>query len=92
MVLANVKQSISGTYHAIKQAKYACRYLDEAAYQFNRRFRLPELLPRLLRAMMLWKPCAETLPVVRVATGFYQLRLASFEQQTAALPTQVESA
>ena len=52
MVLANVKQSISGTYHAIKQAKYACRYLDEAVYQFNRRFRLPELLPRLLRAIV----------------------------------------
>lgn len=68
VVLANVKRSISGTYHAIKQAKYARRYLGEAAYRFNRRFRLPELLPRLLHAMVLCSPCAEAL--LRQASNF----------------------
>jgi hypothetical protein len=39
-VLSNVKRAISGRYHAIKHTKYARRYLAEAAYRFNRRFRL----------------------------------------------------
>lgn len=68
VVLANVKRSLSGCYHAIKQGKYARRYLAEAAYRFNRRFRLPELLPRLLRAMILCSPCAE--PTLRQASNF----------------------
>ena len=33
----------------MRQAKYARRYLAEAAYRFNRRFQLAELLPRLAR-------------------------------------------
>ena len=69
VVLSNVKRAISGCYHAIKQAKYARRYLAEAAYRFNRRFRLPEMLPRLLRAMTLCKPCPE--PILRAASNFY---------------------
>jgi hypothetical protein len=69
VVLANVKRAISGSYHAIRQAKYARRYLAEATYQFNRRFRLRELLPRLARAMMLCAPCAE--PSLRLATNFH---------------------
>jgi hypothetical protein len=56
VVLSNVKRSISGSYHAIKQAKYARRYLAEAAYRFNRRFRLADFVPRLLRAMILLRP------------------------------------
>ena len=51
-VLSNVKRSIGGSYHAIRLAKYARRYLGEAAYRFNRRFRLREMLPRLLHAMI----------------------------------------
>jgi len=39
VVMANVKRAISGCYHAMRQAKYARRYLAEAAYRFNRRFR-----------------------------------------------------
>lgn len=42
VVLGNLKRAISGTDHAIKQAKYARCYLGEAAYRFNRRFRLHE--------------------------------------------------
>lgn len=68
VLLSNVKRSIGGAYHAFKQHKYARRYLGEAAYRFNRRFRLPELVPRLLRAMVLCSPCAE--PALRQATNF----------------------
>lgn len=67
-VLSNVKRSLGGTYHAIKQGKYARRYLAEAAYRFNRRFRLREMLPRLLRAMIVCAPCAE--PILRAATNY----------------------
>ena len=69
IVLSNLKRSIDGAYHAIKQHKYARRYLAEAAYRFNRRFRLPEMLPRLLRAMAVCKPCAE--PVLRTASNYH---------------------
>ncbi len=69
VVLGNLKRAISGTYHAIKQAKYARRYLAEVAYRFNRRFRLHEMLPRLATAMMRCKPCPE--PRLRVASNFH---------------------
>ena len=69
VVLGNLKRAISGTYHAIKQAKYARRYLAEAAYRFNRRFRLREMLPRLATAMMRCKPCPE--PRLRAASNFH---------------------
>jgi hypothetical protein len=68
ILLGNVKRAISGRYHAIRQAKYARRYLAEAAYRFNRRFRLRELLPRLARAMMLCAPCPER--SLRLASNF----------------------
>jgi hypothetical protein len=81
-LLANVKRAISGSYHAIRQGKYARLYLAEAAYRFahplvgipspcwdNRRFRLREMLPRLARAMMLCKPHPE--PTLRMASNFH---------------------
>ncbi len=68
-LLGNVKRAISGRYHAIRQSKYARRYLAEAAYRFNRRFRLADLLPRLLRAMALCAPCPE--PILRAATNYH---------------------
>jgi hypothetical protein len=69
IVLGNVKRAISGRYHAVKQAKYARRYLAEAAYRFNRRFRLREMLPRLLRAMVVCAPCPEL--NLRLANNFH---------------------
>lgn len=69
VVLGNVKRAISGCYHAMRQAKYARRYLAEAAYRFNRRFRLAELLPRLARAMTLCKPWPE--PKLRAVDNFH---------------------
>lgn len=68
IVLSNVKRSIGGAYHSVKQHKYARHYLGEAAWRFNRRFRLRELVPRLLRAMILCGPCAE--PILRQASNF----------------------
>ena len=68
VVLGNVKRAISGRYHAVRQAKYARRYLAEAAYRFNRRFHLPSMLLRLVHAMMLCKPCSESR--LRTETNF----------------------
>lgn len=69
VVLGNLKRAISGVCHAIAQGKYARRYLAEAAYRFNRRFRLREMLPRLATAMMRCKPCPE--PVLHAASNFH---------------------
>lgn len=69
VLLGNVKRAISGCYHAMRQAKYARRYLAEAAYRFNRRFRLAELLPRLARAMTLCTPWPE--PKLRAVDNFH---------------------
>jgi ISXO2-like transposase domain len=43
--LRNLKTSLNGTYHAIKHAKYADRYLAEFAYRFNRCFDLAAMVP-----------------------------------------------
>ena len=55
-ILGNFKTGIAGTYHAFKFDKYAGRYLAEFQYRFNRRYRLQDLLPRLVRAMASAKP------------------------------------
>jgi transposase-like protein len=64
-MLGNLKTSLNGTYHAIKHAKYADRYLAEFAYRFNRRFDLAAMVPRLLRAAVTTKP--QPLSVLRVS-------------------------
>jgi transposase-like protein len=69
VLLGNLKRAISGRYHAIRQSKYARRYLAEAAYRFNRRFRLREMVPRLARALMLCKPRTES--ALRMASNFH---------------------
>ena len=43
----HIKSALRGTYHAIRP-KYAQRYLAEFEYRFNRRFDLPDIIPRLL--------------------------------------------
>ena len=55
-MLGNLKMALKGTYHAIDHAKYAHRYLAEFSYRFNRRFDLPAMVPRLLRAAVTTKP------------------------------------
>ena len=49
-VLSNLKTALAGTYHAVKFAKYAHRYLAEFQYRFNRRFNLRRILQRLVTA------------------------------------------
>ena len=46
-ILGNIKSALRGTYHAIRP-KYAQRYLAEFEYRFNRRFDLPDIIPRLV--------------------------------------------
>jgi len=45
-----LKDLIQGTYHGFKFDKYAARYLANLQYRFNRRFDLPTMIHRLLRA------------------------------------------
>lgn len=49
--LGNLKNSVRGTYHAIRP-KHVPRYLAAFAYRFNRRYDLGEMLPRLTRAAL----------------------------------------
>ncbi|MCU7849799.1 MAG: IS1595 family transposase [Candidatus Thiodiazotropha sp. (ex Lucinoma kastoroae)] len=46
-MLGNVKNSLLGTFHAIRE-KHVPRYLAEFEYRFNRRFNLPAMIERLL--------------------------------------------
>jgi hypothetical protein len=55
-VLSNLKTAMAGTYHAVKFAKYAHRYLAEVQYRFNRRFDLSSILRRLVRVAAITKP------------------------------------
>jgi transposase-like protein len=45
-MIGNIKNSIQGTYHGISD-QHAPRYLAEFCYRFNRRFKLPAMIPRL---------------------------------------------
>ena len=54
-VLGNVKNALTGTYHAIRK-QHASRYLAEFEYRFNRRYDLPSMLDRLLFASVKTTP------------------------------------
>ncbi|OLH45653.1 transposase, partial [Xanthomonas oryzae pv. oryzae] len=69
VVRGNVKRAIGGPYQAVGQAKYARRSLAEAAYRFNRRFDLKQMLPRLATALLRGTPCPER--VLRMASNFH---------------------
>jgi len=47
---ANLKNAITGTYHAFDFEKYAHRYLGKFQYRFNRRFDLADMFKRLVKA------------------------------------------
>ena len=55
-MLSNLKTAMAGTYHAVKFAKYAHRYLAEVQYRFNRRFDLRSILQRLVRVAAITEP------------------------------------
>jgi hypothetical protein len=46
-VLGNVKNSLHGTYHAVRE-KHLPRYLAEFHYRFNRRYELEKMIPRFI--------------------------------------------
>ncbi len=58
-VLSNLKTALSGTYHAVKFAKYAARYLAEVQFRFNRRYDLRAILQGLVRAAIASPPHRE---------------------------------
>ena len=49
-VLGNIKRAMDGRYHAIRQHKYARRYLNEATWRFNRRGTMPNIMHKLIVA------------------------------------------
>lgn len=51
-LIGNVKTALTGTYHAIKFAKHANRYLAEVQFRFNRRYNLRTILGGLLDALV----------------------------------------
>ena len=59
-ILGNLKSALRSSYHAVRP-KYAQRYLSEFQYRFNRRFDLPQLIPRLATAALRTPPLPEKL-------------------------------
>ena len=54
-MIGNVKNAITGTYHAINP-KHLPRYLAEFCYRYNRRFQLEDMLPRFAYIAMRTPP------------------------------------
>ena len=65
-ILGNVKNAMLGTYHTVRP-KYAQRYLAEFEYRFNRRFDLPDIIPRLVYVALRTPPMPERLLKLRLA-------------------------
>ena len=61
-----IKTALRGTYHAIRP-KYAQRYLSEFEYRFNRRFDLPDIIPRLAYVALRTPPLPERLLKLNLA-------------------------
>ena len=62
----HIKSALRGTYHAIRP-KYAQRYLSEFEYRFNRRFDLPDIIPRLVYVALRMPPMPERLLKLNLA-------------------------
>ena len=65
-ILGNVKSALRGTCHAIRP-KCAQRYLSEFECRFNRRFDLPDIIPRLACVALRTPPMPERLLKLRLA-------------------------
>lgn len=59
-LLGHVKNALRGTYHAVRP-KYAQRSLTEFEYRFDRRFDLPDIIPRLVYLALSTPPMPEWL-------------------------------
>ncbi len=68
VVLGNLKRALDGSYHAIRQKKYAHRYLAEAAWRFNHRFRMDSIFLAFLLAAVDARPMTEA--ALRTASMF----------------------
>ena len=66
-MIGNVKNAITGTYHAINP-KHLPRYLAEFCYRYNRRFQLEDMLPRFAYIAMRTPPMPVRL--LRVAEDY----------------------
>ena len=64
-MLGNLKTGMAGTYHSFDHARYAQRYLAEFCWRLNRRFDLPAMLPKLLKALVTTGP--QPLTLLRVS-------------------------
>ena len=65
-ILSIVKNALRVTYHTIR-SKCAQRYLSEFEYRFNRRFDLPDIIPRLVYVALRTPPMPERLLKLRVS-------------------------
>ena len=63
-ILGNIKNALCGTYHAVR---YAQRYLAE--YRFNRRFDLPDIIPRLVYVALEPRRCRNAAQVTLGLSG-----------------------
>jgi hypothetical protein len=63
-VLGYLKTALTGTYHAIKFAKYAQRYLADVQYRFNRRYDLHSILGRLVHDAAVTLPQQEAIILI----------------------------
>ncbi|EKA7417641.1 IS1595 family transposase [Vibrio parahaemolyticus] len=59
-MLSNVKNSLHGTYHALRK-KHLPRYLAEFCFRFNHRYRLEKMVSALLRAAVEAPPMPDRL-------------------------------
>ena len=66
-MLGNLKSALRGTCHAICP-KYAQRYLSELESRFNRRFDLPDIIPRLVYVALRTPPMPERLFKLRLGS------------------------
>ena len=59
-VLGNLKSALRSSYHSF-EPKYAQRYLAEFEYRFNRRYSMPDMIPRLAYVALRTPPLPERL-------------------------------
>ena len=67
-ILGNVKNAMRGTYHTVRP-KYARRHLSEFEHRFNRRFDLPDIVPRLVYVALRTLPLPGNILKLRLALG-----------------------
>lgn len=67
-MLGNVQTAFRGTYHGMR-AKHLPRYLAEFNYRFNRRFKLPALMPQLAHDATMTPPLPYRLATLAESYG-----------------------